>query len=187
MPLLQPTDYKTDGGVVRTKSLFHEYSYDDTSFVVFTLKDTGYFLPSKSPEGEDQGSGKELLPISRLFVESTVQDPTEYSFAMEVFGSWEAWDKIRSGDRRLKAQIEKWRTEADVCRKSIAFKSVVEEAQGGKSAFSAAKYLIEETWATKGPDGRSARKKARETAEEAFERSGTAEDIKRLREEGLIQ
>ena len=177
MPLLAPEDFKNESGVVRTKSLFHEYSYDDTSSVVFTLKDTGYALPS----------GRELLPISRLFVESTVQDPTEYTFAMEVFGSWEAWDKIRSGDRRLKAQIEKWRREADVCRKSIAFRSVVEEAQGGKSAFSASKYLIEETWATKGPDGRSARKQARETAEEAFERSGTAEDIKRLREEGLIQ
>lgn len=177
MPILSVDQYKTEQGVIRTKSLFYEMVYDTPEFAVFTVKEEEHTTPD----------GRPLIPFSRIFVSSLINDPTEYTFAMETFGSWSAWDKIRNSDRRLVKLIEEWRVEADIARKAMAFRSVVEEAQGGKSAFSASKYLIEEPWATKGPDGRSARKRAQETASKAFERAGVAEDVKRLREEGLIQ
>ena len=177
MSLLSSSQFKTKEGVVRTKSLFYELLYDDHTYAVFTTKEEDHETPD----------GKPLVSFPKLFVSSLVDDPTEYSFAMEVFGSWSAWDKIRNSDKRLVKKIEAWRLEADIARKAMAFRSVVEEAKGGKSAFSASKYLIEGSWKTKGPDGRSARSRERETAQLAFEKSGVDEDLERLRDEGLIQ
>jgi hypothetical protein len=118
---------KTENGIIRTKSLFYELSYDSPEYALFTLKE------------ED---------------------------------------------------IVKWRREAEVKRKSLAFESVVKEIQeGGRSSFTAAKFLINEEWKAK-EDGRAARKeknlKDKTTSEEAFERAGVNEDLKRLKDQGLI-
>ena len=179
MPILSVDQFKSDQGVVRTKSLFYELSYDSTDFAVFTTKEDDYTT----------NDGRELLSFHKLFVDLTTDDPTETVFSDTVFGSWDAWDKIRNSEKRIVALVEKARTEAAIRRKAQAFRVISDEVKnGGKSAFTAAKYLIEEQW-VKGqtPDARAARKDARETAEEAFKRSGIAEDLKRLKEEGLIQ
>lgn len=170
---------KTPQGVIRTKSLFHELEYE-SEFSIFTLKEKPMTHPS----------GRPLVPISQKFIEMTVVDPTEISFADHMFGSWDVWDKLTHSDKRLVTHIQKWRREADIRRKALAFKVVVDEVQNqGKSAFSAAKYLIEEPWNTKGTtkDARKKREESRETAQEAFEREGLSEDVVRLRESGLIQ
>lgn len=181
MPLLQPSQYKSEQGVIRTKSLFYELCYDNNEHAVFTLKEDEHQHPS----------GRTLVPISKIFIEMAVADPTGYNFSQAVFGSWAAWEKISNSDKRLVVQIDAWRKEADVKRKSLGFKAVVEEVTlQGKSAFTAAKYLIEESWTNKSArtaDGRKARAEAQETAEEAFERSAVSDDIKRLREQGLLQ
>lgn len=181
MPLLQPSQYKSEQGVVRTKSLFYELCYDNNEHAVFTLKEDEHTHPS----------GRKLIPISQIFIEMAVVDPTGYNFAQAVFGSWSAWEKISNSDKRLVAHIDSWRREADVRRKSQAFKAVVEEVTNqGKSAFTAAKYLLEEGWTSKNArtaDGRKARAEAQQTAEEAFERSAVSDDIKRLQEQGLLQ
>ena len=171
---------KTPQGVIRTKSLFWELDYQSDD-CIFTLKE----------EECSTATGRALVPISRLFIEMTIDDPTEYEFADAVFGSWDVWDKIRNSDKRLVEHIEKWRREADVRRKALAFRTLLNEVKlGGKSAFGAAKYILEEGWKktdARTTDGRKERAKQRETAEEAFKRTGVDEDIKRLREEGLIQ
>ena len=63
-----------------------------------------------------------------------------------------------------------------------------EVTEGGRSSFTAAKYLIEENWVNQGQtkDGRAARKEAKDTASKAYERSAVSDDLKRLREEGLL-
>ena len=180
MALYDFTFTKGDQGVIRTKSLFYELSYDNQEHVLFTLKEHDIELPN----------GRPLVALSKIFIDSVMTDPTEYDFAQAVFGSWEVWEKITK-QPKLKQHIEKWRREATIKRKALAFRSVLSEVQeGGKSSFTAAKYLIEEPWAVKDArttDGRKARKDARETAEEAFERAAVSDDIKRLKEEGLIQ
>jgi hypothetical protein len=170
---------KTSSGVVRTKSLFYETSYDNPEFAIFTLKE----------HDSETSDGRPLMSLAQTFIAMTVDDPTEVEFSDAVFGSWEVWDKIRNSDKRIVAAVEKWRKEADIRRKAIAFKTIVQEVKSqGRGALSAAKYLLEEPW-LKGntPDGRKSKAEARENAKDAFERTGVAEDIKRLREEGLIQ
>lgn len=180
MALYDFTLTKADHGVIRTKSLFYELSYDNQEHVLFTLKEHDIELPN----------GRPLVALSKIFIDSVMTDPTEYDFAQAVFGSWDVWEKMCKA-RELKQHIQKWRKEATIKRKALAFKSVMQEVQeGGKSSFTAAKYLIEEPWAAKDGrtvDGRKARKDAKETAEEAFERAAISEDLKRLKEEGLIQ
>ena len=179
MALYDFTYTKTDNGIIRTKSLFYELAYDNPEFAIFTLKE----------HDSETSAGRPLMSLAQTFIAMTIDDPTEVEFADEVFGSWEVWDKIRNSDKRIVAAIEKWRKEADIRRKAIAFKAVVNEARDGKSSLAAAKYLIEEPWkkGDNSTDGRKKRSEARETAKEAFERTGVAEDIKRLREDGLIQ
>lgn len=180
MALYDFTFTKGDQGVTRTKSLFYELSYDNPEHVIFTLKEHDIVLPN----------GRPAMALSQIFIDSVTTDPTEYEFAQAVFGSLEVWDKI-SNAPQLRTHVEKWRREATIRRKAMAFKSVLQEVQeGGKSSFTAAKYLIEEPWAAKDGrtvDGRKARKNAKETAEEAFERAAISDDLKRLKEEGLIQ
>ncbi len=167
---------KNDMGVVRTKSLFYELAYDNSEFAVFTLKE----------QDSETSDGRPLMSFSKTFIELTVDDPTEVTFADEMFGSWEVWDKIRNSDKRIVSKLQGWRREADVRRKSIALQTIVQEVRSqGRSALTAAKYLIDEPWNIK--DGRKTRPEARETASEAFERVGASEDVKRLKEQGLIQ
>ena len=57
----------------------------------------------------------------------------------------------------------------------------------GKSSFTAAKYLIEEPWKTGNAMERKRNKKlVSESAEEAFSDSTIQSDLKRLKEEGVL-
>lgn len=95
----------------------------------------------------DEKDGYESLKT--LFVNYTVEDPSEATFAEVVFNDVGYWIKVRE-NKVLKPYIEEWREEADIKRKAIAFKSIVKEVQeGGKSAFSAAKFLIDEPYKDK--------------------------------------
>ncbi len=133
-------------------------------------------------------NGKEgKISLYKLFVAHTVDDPTEYTFAEQVFGDWLFWEAL-SESSFLKPRLEDWRRVTDVMRKKQAFAAVVQEAKEGKNQFSAAKYLIEEPWKG-GPTAaskRKAKKKAQETAEEAFLDQALSQDIQRLREEGIL-
>ena len=178
MAMFDLTKTKTEYGRFLTKALFYELSYDNLDSVLFTLKEHDVTLPN----------GAHAVSISQKFIELATDDPTEYTFAQHMFGSWEVWERI-SNAPQLKKHVAKWRNEASVKRKSLAFKSIVMDVvEGGRSAQASAKYLIDEPWVSgKGKDGRAARKEVRETAAEAFERSAVSDDLKRLKQEGLIQ
>ena len=179
MALFDATFTKNDSGAVMTKALFYELSYNDTTHVIFTLKDKDIELPN----------GRPAVALSQKFIDLCTMDPTEYEFASVIFGSWEIWERI-SNAPSVKPHVAKWRKEATIRRKAMAFKAVVSEvSEGGRSSFTAAKYLIEENWKDQGQtkDGRAARKEVRETASAAYERSAISEDLKRLKADGLIQ
>lgn len=185
MALLTTDQYRVEGGPYLTKALFYELS-DHPQYVQFTVKEQDH----KVTETNKDFGGRLLPSLQRIFVEHVLYDPTEVGFADHVFGLWDPWDRICQSPTVL-PHIEKWRREADIRRKALAFQQIVSEAaNGGKSAMAAAKFLIDEPWKVKDArtkDGRAARKEVRETAEEAFKRTAIEDDLKRLRDEGIIQ
>lgn len=144
---------KNSAGVVRTKSLFFELSYSDPVHVIMTLKDQDLEV-----------NGKFLPSLSRLYMALVPNDPTEYTFATTVFGSWEIWDRIRKAPQ-LVSHVKRWRNEAEVKIKSEAIKAIAEEMHSkGRSSFSAAKLLLDKGWLDK--DSASQAKKKLEAKEQ---------------------
>jgi len=117
-------------GRYRTQSLFREfYSEASTGLKpMWTLKD-------EDPQGE-------LPSLKRIYLEC--EDPTEYSFAMEVFGTWQHWLKIKAS-KAIEPHIEDWPIELEVRLKSKGILGVAAELRG-KNAFSAAKFLANKGW-----------------------------------------
>jgi hypothetical protein len=75
-----------------------------------------------------------------------VSDPTEYQFALQAFGSWNHWKKIRAS-KAIQPWIEDWNEELEVKLRSVGIQVVLDEAQGGKSAYQAGKAIAEGFWA----------------------------------------
>lgn len=117
-----------------------------------------------------------------LYVQYCVDDPSEYDFAMAVFGELEAWERIKKL-KFFKKSYDQMVHHADVKRKSKAFKAVINEVDsGGRSAFTASKFLIDEPWKDKRT--KVAAKKSKSSTQEAS--TQVKDDLDRLREEGLI-
>lgn len=158
---------KTSKGVVRTKSLFYELSYESPEHVIFTLK-----------EEDVERNGRTYVSLSNLYRTLVPQDPTEYTFAMTVFGNWHVWDVIRNAPQ-LKPYVARWRKEAEIKVKSEAIKAIAEEMKsGGRSSFTAAKLLLERGWIEK-----EAASKAKEKLLEKEEEEMNREALKLLNEE----
>lgn len=140
---------------IKTRSLFYELEPDQKEDCIFTLKDEDLVI-----------DGKKLISLKRLYLNLVVNDPTEYEFAQEVFGSWEVWEAI-SVQRSFKAIIEKWRSEVAVKIKSEAIRSISEEMRsGGRSSFSAAKLLLDKGWIDKETFDSKTKKKLKEKEEQ---------------------
>jgi len=125
---------KSANGKPRTKSLFYELSYDDPSESLFTLK-----------ERDIEVRGQPMLSLQQLYVSMVPSDPTEYEFAMQAFGSWKHWLKIKSA-KAIQPWIEDWPTELEVKLRSEGIRKVIQESSSGKSTFNAAKYLANGEW-----------------------------------------
>jgi len=112
-----------------------------------------------------------------------VDDPTEYSFAVEVFGDMAFWLNLRD-KYPIKDCIEDWETEAEVARKSKALGLIREATRDPKTSFPAAKWLIEHgskmrpSFATM--DKRKVRKHDKEQIASILEKKDFAEDLDRL-------
>tara|TARA_R110002012_G_scaffold319825_1_gene541478 strand:+ start:5056 stop:5589 length:534 start_codon:yes stop_codon:yes gene_type:complete len=121
-------------GVQRKKSLFFEECYDDPKDCVFTLK-----------EYDHEG----YASLYKLFMKYTTEDPSEYVFALAVFGSWSTWENLSSSPV-LKKHLPRWRNEVQVRNRSLA---LIEVAKSAPSNFQAAKYLLEQEMLTE--DGKN--------------------------------
>lgn len=128
------------------------------------------------------GWNDDLPCLRTYYVNLTVDDPSEATFAEEIFGDIRYWFKLREA-KFMPQYLSEWREEADIKRKQKAFKAVLKEVEeNGRSAFSAAKYLIEEPWKGKSQE---VKKTVRKTAKQAL--TVYDEDLSRLKEEGYFQ
>lgn len=185
-PMLFGPEYtKTMKGVVRTKSLFYELSYENQDNVIFTLKNHD-MTPEDRNEAtqlhgnrvKDHDGGRTYVSFPNLYRSLVPQDPTEYTFAMTVFGDWQVWETIREAPQ-IKPYITRLRREAEIKIKSEAIKAIAEEAKsGGRSSFTAAKLLLERGWIEKEPASKS-KQKLMEKEEQEMDR----EAMKLLTEE----
>jgi len=162
---------KGPNGKCRTKSLFYELSYYDTTDVIFTTK-----------EKDIKVDDKVYVSLHQLYVSMVPNDPTEYDFAQRVFGSWDIWQTISKAPQ-IKPYVNKWRKEVEIKVKSQAIQSIAEEMKtGGRSSFSAAKLLLEKGWLDKDNASQAKKKlQAKEDEEQNKEALNLlSEDAERL-------
>ena len=110
-------------GRYRTMSLFREFYLQEKG------QDPIWCLKDDDPQGT-------LPSLKKFYME--VSDPTEYEFAMQAFGSWQHWLKIKSA-RAIQKFVEDWPIELEVKLRSEGIRAVTEEALVGRSKFNAAK------------------------------------------------
>lgn len=120
-------------GHMKTRSLFYETC-----------------LPTDEPFLSLKPQKDNMAPSLRdLFIELVTDDPSEATFAEAIFGDIRFWDNL-CVCKWMEPHLVEWRRIADAKRKSKAFKVILSEIEeGGRSAFTAAKYLIEEPWKDK--------------------------------------
>ena len=122
--------FKDKMGRYRTQSLFREFYIKDEGLeAVYTLRE-------EDPQGN-------LPSLKALYLE--IGDPTEYAFAIEAFGSWQQWLKIKAS-KAIEPWIEDWPMELEVKFRSDGIKGVIQEAKTGRSKYPAAKALAEGFW-----------------------------------------
>ena len=134
-------------------------------------------------------NGKEgKICLFKLYMAHSVDDPSEVTFAEEVFGDIYFWQCLTEANW-FEKHITEWRHIAATKRKQKAFKSIIAEVENkGRSSFSAAKYLIEEPWKVgNATERKKIKKQISDSAEAALGDSSVQSDLRRLREEGLIQ
>jgi len=122
------SEFKDSMNRYKTQSLFREFYIQDIKPV--------YCLLEEDSKGE-------LPSLKKLYMD--VGDPTEYEFAMQAFGSWKHWLKIKSA-KAIQPWIEDWPTELEVKLRSEGIRKVIQESSSGKSTFNAAKYLANGEW-----------------------------------------
>lgn len=149
-----------------TRGLFVEVNQYDKMKPIFSLSDN-------KKEG--------FISLKELFLKFVPDDPSEATFALAVFGSISHWEEIKA-TYWFKPYYERWTLETDILRKSEAFKSVISEVKNnGKSAFSAAKFLIDEPWK---PKTKVSREKKKESTGKAYD--SVSADVIRLKDQGLL-
>ena len=93
------------------------------------------------------------------------EDPTGYKFAMKVFGSWNFYKRLRRSKELQQLLFNKWDEELEVRLMSKGIKGIVKEAQSGKNALSASKFLVDRGWLPKEENkGRPNKKKIQQEA-----------------------
>lgn len=135
MPLFPIDVLRSSNGVRKTRSLFKE---------VCKIDDVPVMSLSHNVERLDS-----MVPLRPIYLGMVVDDPTEYDFADYVFGDYTQWVQI-SESTWMKDYLDEWRMVADVQRKQKAFKALLSEIdKGGRNAYGAARFFIEEPWKAK--------------------------------------
>ena len=154
MSLFKREDFLNDQGVIIGKGLFLELSYSKQDRVLFTMKEVDH---------------RGFASFPRLYLELTENDPTEWTLANEVFGSWAIWEKVSSMSA-IKPYVEELRKQAAIRTKSKALKAVISKANDpdSKDNYAASKYLIDKNL-TQGKTTKRQTKKAKEDELKAAE------------------
>lgn len=170
MALLPRSVLYNENNVPITKILYHPYTAEGPITIY-----------------KDGRPGK--INMYELYMQFCVDDPTEMDFVEYVYGDLTYWFRLIESPWFI-PHLEEWRMHAAEKRKQKAFKAIADEvSKRGKSAFTAAKYLIEEPWRTGSTVEEKKRLKQQisKTAEAAFQNKEFQSDIERLKEQGLLQ
>ena len=159
--------YKDREGRWRTESLFKETcsaaAKANGYSPVFTLKEV-------DPDG--------LPSMRKHFILS--EDPTGYTTAKELLGSWSHWQKIFA-NKRFKEELDAWQEELDVRLRSKAIKAIKDTAlTEGSKGTTAAKYLADGAYRGTKRGRPSKEDVARETRIQAGLSRELAEDEERV-------
>lgn len=126
-------DLIDDRGLFRTQSLFVEQ-------ITRIVRESGYTPLFTLKRKEHKG-----CPSMRAIYLS-YNDPTEYDFAMDTFGSWDHWMHLCESTW-FKPFISKWREEMEVRFRSKAVQAILKSAtEDGAKGTAAAKYIAEKGW-----------------------------------------
>ena len=130
MSLFTHEQLYNENNILRKKSLFWELSYSEPEHCIMTLKPEDF---------------KGYKSLYKLFMSLTEDDPTEYTFALTVFGSWRTWQKLQT-QPKFAVHLKEWREEVQLRIKSKAIVAIAKEAPQN---YQAAKYLLENNMLTK--------------------------------------
>jgi len=163
---LKKEDLWTASGQPRTRSLFVETCIEGDK-------------PVLSLRGNVAG-----YPCLRdVYVPLVAEDPSEVSFVEAVFDGDTRWWLRMKKAKWMQEFLVEWNELADIKRKQLAFEAIVREVrENGRSAFTAAKYLIEEPWKGNTKEVKETKQKTTNEAANYFK-----EDFIRLKDEGLLQ
>lgn len=128
-------DLKDHNGRYRTQSLFYETNHSEME-AMLSLKDYNFKKNDK-------------IYYSLKLIYLSYEDITEYQFALDVFGSWKHWNRIKS-NALLAPYIQEWADELEVKIRSNAIRAMVKTAASeGSKGISAAKWLADRKWQSK--------------------------------------
>lgn len=124
--------FKDTMGKFRTLSLFWENKHANYD-PVFTLK-----------EHNHEVDGVTYYSLRQIYL--SFNDPTEYRFAIEIFGSWDQWQRLVNNAILFK-EIRQWREELEVKMRAMGIDSMAQIAlNDGSRGMAAAKWLAEGNW-----------------------------------------
>lgn len=152
-----------DQGMPLTKAMFFETCLPERreKYCSFTLKDR---------EHEGYASLKQYY--------MQYDDPTEYEFAIDVFGSYQHWKTLVECEW-FTPYLSLWREEQEIRLRSKAIKQIAEHALGEKG-YSASKWIAEAQWKPKAVGAPSAKDKAAKERVSASIDKEISSDLQRL-------
>lgn len=118
-------------------------------------------MADKKKWGGPNGGGRPPFPTRKLFKQFNpegtedieewkqrfiqTRDPTEYTAAIELLGSWQDWLKFKKEWPHFRLEIlPEWIQEMEVLIRSEALKTIIRDSLGGKpTSTSSAKWIVE--------------------------------------------
>ncbi len=169
MPLFTRDQLQAPTGKRKSRSLFRELTTPEN-------RHGAIFVMNKFD--------REGLPsLYRLYMTYAVNDPTEYQFAMAVFGDFAYWEWLRGMDP-VKGMVADWECEAEVARKSAMLEHILEATKDPKTSLQASKYLLERGFEHRpsqtGVDKRKSRAESKELTKDILLTEGYQSDLARL-------
>lgn len=128
-------------GRYRTQSLFWELRIKD---------DPENYSPLFSLKDYDLEKDGIIYPsLKQIYMQYDHVPGLEYEFAMDVFNSWDHWNKLANDTiPAIKSAIKEWREELDIKLKAQSLKALIQTSRlDDVKGFNAAKYLAEKGYA----------------------------------------
>lgn len=152
-PMFAKKDLWSGANQPMTTALFVETAIHGKDNILFTFENEPH-------------SG--YLSFPKLYRKFYKEDPTEYLFAMTVFGSWEHWTRLLNSS--VRPRIEQVRKEAEAYLDSQMVGNILKEANSGsRNSFTASKYILERGYRPK--DERPTKLHVKKNVEKAIEDS----------------